>query len=149
MLVVVYRRGGGFLLLRRRSARFWQSVSGSLEWDEIPLAAAQRELAEETGLRVASDRLRDEHSRHLFPLPSSVRDRYPRGVTHNLEHVFSYEADCDAEVSLSNEHSAFKWLKTEAALKAAWSWTNRRAIDFISRREARYGETILPPRNSD
>ena len=41
--MVIYTTGGEVLLLRRRQPDdFWQSVTGSLEWDEDPLAAAQR-----------------------------------------------------------------------------------------------------------
>jgi len=52
VLVVVYTRAGEVLMLRRTSPRgFWQSVTGSLEWGELPAHAAARELYEETGLR--------------------------------------------------------------------------------------------------
>jgi ADP-ribose pyrophosphatase YjhB (NUDIX family) len=51
VLIVIYTDGGEFLLLeRRRPAGFWQSVTGSLEWGEMPTRAARRELIEETGI---------------------------------------------------------------------------------------------------
>ncbi|WP_298540272.1 NUDIX domain-containing protein, partial [uncultured Limnobacter sp.] len=42
---------GDFLLIERADkAGYWQSVTGSLDFpDELPLHAAVRELAEETG----------------------------------------------------------------------------------------------------
>jgi ADP-ribose pyrophosphatase YjhB (NUDIX family) len=40
---VIYTAEGEFLLLeRRRPPGFWQSVTGSLEWDEHADAAARR-----------------------------------------------------------------------------------------------------------
>ena len=38
------------LLERTRPRGFWQSVTGSLEWGEGAMAAARREVFEETGL---------------------------------------------------------------------------------------------------
>ena len=60
VLVVVHTGDGRFLMLRRRApAGFWQSVTGSLRWDEHdPAVAARRELREETGLE-AGPELRD------------------------------------------------------------------------------------------
>ena len=131
---MVYRQDGTFLLLKRRNARFWQSVSGSLEAGERPVDTARRELTEETGLVVDSLRLHDEYCRHLFPLPTSMLKRYPAGVTHNLEHVFSYRAHDHEAVRLSEEHSAFKWLNSGAAMATTWSWANRSAIRSLSAR---------------
>ena len=55
VLVVVYTAADEVLvLLRRQPPDFWQSVTGSLRWDEThPLDAARRELREETGLDAA------------------------------------------------------------------------------------------------
>ena len=55
VLVAIHTPAQRFLLLHRRPpARFWQSVTGSLEAAETPRDAALREVREETGLAVAA-----------------------------------------------------------------------------------------------
>ena len=51
VLVVVYTADRETLILQRVGNSFWQSVTGSLNWDEeSPEEAARRELFEETGI---------------------------------------------------------------------------------------------------
>lgn len=52
---VIYRKDGEVLFVRKRNAK-WNLPGGRVERDETPLQAAQREMAEETGL--AFDELR-------------------------------------------------------------------------------------------
>jgi dATP pyrophosphohydrolase len=84
VLVVIYTRGGRVLLLRRADrADFWQSVTGSMGWDERdPAVTARRELQEETGLRAPED-LRDwQHSfRFEIMAPWKPRSRSTRAST--------------------------------------------------------------------
>ncbi|MFY3757997.1 dihydroneopterin triphosphate diphosphatase, partial [Escherichia coli] len=59
VLVVIYARSSGRVLMlqRRDDTEFWQSVTGSLEADESPLHAAQREIKEEVGIDVLAENL--------------------------------------------------------------------------------------------
>ncbi len=130
VLVVVHTRGGEVLLLRRRSPPdFWQSVTGSLEWDEPdPRQTARRELAEETGLgdEVA---LIDCRQANRFPILPAWRRRYAPGVMENLEHVFRVELPAARPVVLNpDEHTAWRWLPRDRAAAMATSYTNRDAI---------------------
>ena len=77
VLVVVYTATDEVLvLLRRQPPDFWQSVTGSLRWDEIdPLDAARRELREETGLGDAVDVV-DCGLINRFPILPPWRHRY-------------------------------------------------------------------------
>ena len=74
VLVVVYTRTGKVLLLKRADdPDFWQSVTGSLLWEETePRQAAARELREETGLR-AAEGLRDLQLTHRYPILPKCR----------------------------------------------------------------------------
>src|SRR3989344_7570765 len=91
VLVVVYTRTGKVLLLKRADdPDFWQSVTGSLLWEETePRQAAARELREETGFR-ATEGLRDLQLTHRYPILPKWRQRYAPEVRENTEHVFAF-----------------------------------------------------------
>ncbi len=120
------------LLLRRVDrADFWQSVTGSLKWDETPMPAAERELKEETGLD-GQGRLRDWRKSFCFEILSGWSRRFAPGVTHNIEHVFSLELVEQESVMLNpKEHDEYCWMTAKDAAQKVWSWTNRTAIEQL------------------
>lgn len=127
MLVVVGTRDHQILLLERMSpSGFWQSITGSLEWGEKALEAAERELKEETGLCVA---LENCHMRNRFPIALAWRRRYGPGVIENIEYVFRTILPTAQPVILnSKEHRQYIWVEKKEALERLSSWTNREAI---------------------
>jgi dATP pyrophosphohydrolase len=128
VLVVVYTTAPEVLLLRRKSPPdFWQSVTGSLEWDEDAEQAARRELAEETGL--GGEGLIDCRHNHIFTIYPMWRHRYAPGVVENREHVFRLQLDGPRDIVLDpSEHQAYAWLSKHEAAARATSHTNRHAI---------------------
>lgn len=136
VLVVIHTPDWKVLLLRRlRPSGFWQSVTGSLEAGETPLAAAVRELGEETGLEVRPEALLDWQRRNRFLIRDEWRARYAPGVTHNVEHVFSLAVPREQPVRLAcDEHDAQCWLPHAEAAARVFSWTNRDAILSLPQR---------------
>ncbi len=128
VLVVIYSQSGHVLMMQRVfPTGFWQSVTGSLEWDEQPRDAAVRELKEETGL--GAEGLIDCEYSQEFEIYSIWRDRYAPGVMHNREHLFLLQVkSCDDIEFDPREHSEFRWVTREEAIQMATSYTNSEAI---------------------
>lgn len=98
--VLVFREGR-MLCMCRAAANdaapgLWEGVSGRVEAGEDPLAAAYREVMEETGLRV-----------RLVPRPIDTYAASRRGEPMT---VIVFRADHEGgEVVLSDEHDAYRW----------------------------------------
>lgn len=130
VLVVIHRPDLSILLLERAAhPGYWQSVTGSQEEGETLLETALREVAEETGIAAGSDQIRDWHLSNEYEIFPEWRHRYPPGITHNLEHVFSLEVSPEQQVQLApREHRALLWLPMAEAAARCFSWSNRDAI---------------------
>jgi dATP pyrophosphohydrolase len=136
VLVVVHTPELECLLLERVEPRgFWQSVTGSLRWDETPADCAARELAEETGLPAAG--LRDAQTQQKFPILPAWRSRYAPDVDSNLEHLWYLELPEVREIRLEpREHAAYLWLPIDGAIEKVASWTNREALQRLKAQRA-------------
>ncbi|MDX1569790.1 MAG: dihydroneopterin triphosphate diphosphatase [Xanthomonadales bacterium] len=130
VLVVVYTRTGLALVLERvKPAGFWQSVTGTLHSEELPSAAARRELLEETGIDARPTAAGVMRTFEILP---ELRDRYPPSVSTNLEHEFRVELADRCPVKLSErEHTRLEWLPLGEAAERVFSWTNRAALRDI------------------
>ncbi|MDE0005991.1 MAG: dihydroneopterin triphosphate diphosphatase [Rhodospirillaceae bacterium] len=154
VLVVVYTPRRECLLLERVSPRdFWQSVTGTLQWGETRVAAAVREMREETDLVCAApkpDAVAPESSRregthggrqpvltetnvtNRYPILPEWRHRYAPGVTENLEHLLYLELPETCRVTLNDkEHVGYRWMDLEEAIRTVTSWTNRAALERL------------------
>lgn len=134
VLVVVHTAALECLLIERVSPEgFWQSVTGTLRWDETPAAAAAREVREETGLD--PEGLRDAGIARRFPILPAWRSRYAAEVAENLEHLFYLELPERRPVTLDPaEHRAAVWLPVGEAMAKVASWTNREALELLAAR---------------
>lgn len=131
VLVVVHTASLEVLLLERAPrAGFWQSVTGSLDRMDEPLAAAAaREVREETGIDAARGALAQWPVANTFEIYARWRNRFAPGVTHNTEHVFGLALATPLPVRMSpREHTAFAWLPWREAARKCFSWSNRDAI---------------------
>jgi dATP pyrophosphohydrolase len=144
VLVVIHTEALDVLLIERADRPgYWQSVTGSKERLDEPLAAtAAREVAEETGIVVGSDAVpvanlldwREHVEYEIYPV---WRHRYAPGVTRNVEHRFSLLVPPGVEVVLdAREHLRHRWLPLEEAAAACFSSSNAAAIRALPARLA-------------
>ncbi len=137
VLVVVYTRAATTLILQRADdPAFWQSVTGSLRWEEAsPRAAAVRELAEETGISIESALLEELGLCFRYPILPHWRPRYAPEVSENTEYAFAVRLPVERPVRLDPaEHRAYRWLALDEAAARVASWTNREALRAVARR---------------
>lgn len=131
VLVVIHTRDLLVLMMERAKwPGFWQSVTGSLDYENEPLrAAAIREVREETGIDAKQHLLIDWQVSHYFDIFRRHQSRYAPGVTRNLEHVFSLQLSAPVEIALAaEEHLRYQWLPWQEAADLTLSSTNRDAI---------------------
>lgn len=138
VLVVIHGPAPHYdILLLERAAHpgYWQSVTGSQEGDEALIDTAVREVAEETGIVVARERMIDWQQTNTYEIFPEWRHRYAPGVTHNTEHVYSLEMPRDTPVRLApDEHIGHCWLPPGEAAARVFSWSNREAILALAAR---------------
>lgn len=133
VLIVIRTAGGEFLLVERwKPPGFWQSVTGSLEWGEMPGEAARREVIEETG--ITEGVLSDLQWSQVYEILPQFGHTYAPGITRNREHAFSLELPGRVPVTLNpKEHQRFQWLAGAEAVETAASDTNRAVIQHFLR----------------
>jgi len=137
VLVVIHTPDLRVLLLERADhPGFWQSVTGSVDRADEPLAATcRREVLEETGIDAADFSLSDWQLENRYEIYPHWRHRYPDGVTQNTEHVFGLMLPDALPVRLApREHLAYAWLAWEDAAGRCFSWSNAEAIRSLPAR---------------
>lgn len=138
VLVVIHTPALDVLLIERADAPgFWQSVTGSKDFEAEPWATtAAREVAEETGIAAHGSgcTLADWALENVYEIYPQWRHRYAPGVTHNTEHLFGLRVPAGTPVRLSpREHTAHAWLPWRQAAERCFSPSNAEAILWLPR----------------
>ncbi len=134
VLVVVHSAALEVLLLERVARPgYWQSVTGSLERPDEPLAeAAAREVREETGFVATAGDLVRWPLAYTFEIYPEWRGRFAPGTVYNTEHVFSLGLPAPRAPALApGEHRAWQWRPWQEAAAMCFSWSNRDAIRLL------------------
>ena len=126
------------MLLLQRNARpelalpdFWQGVSGALESGESFEAAAVREVAEETSIKLAS--VSSTGFEQAFPIKPEWRNSYGQEPTHVQEKVFYSIVPEPLPPKLSHEHKAFRWCSEREALALLTFGNNVQCVQAVFR----------------
>lgn len=112
-VVTVVQRADGKVLAFERSDRAgqWQLPQGGIESGESPLAAAWRELAEETGLDERHVRLLGEHAEWtVYAWPESMRPVGRLGQAHRW-FFFEWNGGAADPTPDGREFRAWQWME--------------------------------------
>ena len=141
VLVVIHTPALHILLIERADRPgYWQSVTGSLDREDEPLAATcWREVREETGIEAGE--LTDWQQTNDYEIYATWRHRYAPGVTRNTEHVFSLCVPAPVVATLNpREHRAQAWLPWREAADRCFSPSNAEAIRALAARRQPGGD---------
>ena len=111
---------------RSDSDNCWQGIAGGGEGQETPTAAAKREAFEEAGINTQRKYIKlDSHS--MIPVVNVCGFKWGPKVLVIPEYCFGVEMGKD-KVTLSHEHSSFKWVRYSRAMKMLKWDSNRNAL---------------------
>ncbi|BDX07311.1 dihydroneopterin triphosphate diphosphatase [Planctobacterium marinum] len=131
VLVLIYDPQDRVLVLQRKDdPDFWQSVTGTIELEELPIETAAREVHEETGIDIIGSgyELVDTRVINQFEIRPQWRYKYPPGEFTNTEYVFTVCVDSTTPIVLT-EHLTHCWLSPAEAQQKVWSQSNKEAIE--------------------
>jgi 8-oxo-dGTP pyrophosphatase MutT (NUDIX family) len=94
----------------------WTTPGGAREVGESPAATAERELFEETGLKLL-----------CRPVRSLVAVAQP-GIEVD---VFAAEAQADASVRLSDEHDRYEWVEPAQLRRCLPAWVGETYLEVL------------------
>lgn len=105
-----------FCVFRRADSDVWQFIAGGGEDDETPFEAAKRETIEEMGI----DPINIKQLICIAYVPAEViaenkRQHWDKNTYVIPEYPFAFE--CNADPTISREHSEYQWLPYNDARK--------------------------------
>ncbi len=135
-----------YALLQRADRGYWQAIAGGGETKaggeaETPLEAARRETHEETGLIPKAPFIPLQTVEPIPVTEFSARARWEADLYIVPQYCFGVQSP-QAELHLSREHTAYRWLPFEDAFRLIRFEGNRTALWELN---CRLKKTIQPP----
>ena len=145
VLVLPFRRRSDgrieFAIFRRRdfAQACWQGVAGGVEQGESLEQAARRELMEEAGIPPGATLVPLDAVASVPASEFADREAWGPGVYVVTEHAFGARVEDAQTITLSREHTEYRWaLYEEAAQLLRWD-SNRTALWELNERLKRAG----------
>jgi|SRR5882757_2690303 len=122
VLVFLFRAapdGPSYAVFRRADDANWQSVSGGMETGETLAEAARRETLEETGMPASNPLYQLDMVSGVEKTDFAASEHWPADLYIVRKHFFAMDATTESsEVTLSDEHSEFRWMPYQDAYDA-------------------------------
>lgn len=103
-----------YALLKRSDYGFWHGVAGGGEDSETALETARRETYEEAGISMESSFLQLDTINSIPVIAFAVGDLWGKNVYVVPQYTFGVLAN-NRQITLSREHTEYKWLRYEQA----------------------------------
>jgi dihydroneopterin triphosphate diphosphatase len=115
-----------YALFRRADCRLWQGIAGGGQSNESPLESARREAFEEGGIPLNSSYFALD-SLSTIPVVNICGFKWGPNVLVIPEHSFGVEVN-SPEISLSTEHTEYRWVPYAAAYRLLEWDSNKNAL---------------------
>ncbi len=140
VLVLPFRYAAGgsieYAIFRRsdHADACWQGVAGGAEQGESAADAARREMMEEAGIPSAAPLLPLDTKASVPATEFHERDHWGSGRYVVTEHAFGVLLEDGQAITLSGEHTEYRWLPYEGALNLLRWDSNRTALWELNER---------------
>lgn len=124
--------------------RHWDFPKGHLERGEDDLAAARRELFEETGISDVEPRPDFHHEITYY-----FRDRKKGLIRKTVAFFLGRTQARPADVVLSDEHEGFVFLPFDAAIRQVTYPNARQVLKLAHQKLTADGDSVSPPAKTD
>ncbi|HEY4403124.1 MAG TPA: NUDIX pyrophosphatase [Xanthobacteraceae bacterium] len=128
-----------YAILRRHdhADACWQGVAGGAELGESAMEAARREMAEEAGISVNARLLPLDAIGSVPACEFRERDLWGPDLYVVTEHAFGVCIEDGQAITISNEHTEYRWVSYEEAAKLLRWDSNRTALWELNERLSR------------
>jgi dATP pyrophosphohydrolase len=137
ILVLPFRKNKNskieFAVFKRADEAFWQGIAGGAEDNETPIEAAIRESFEETKIPVTSKFYPLQFQGNV-PVNAFAASKYWSKELYVIPE-FYFAVECiGVEIIISHEHTEFKWVTYDEAVKLLKWDSNKTALWELNER---------------
>ena len=122
-----------FCIFKRADASYWQGIAGGGEEKELPLQAAEREIFEESGISNTAKLFQLETISSIPVHYFTDREAWKENKYVIPNYCFAIEA-FSYSITLSDEHSEYKWVNYQEARKLLYWDNNKTALWELNER---------------